>query len=748
MDSLCLLIELDAEFNLNEIDGKGVLFHAAEHNYDLTVLKLYDKDFNLDVTDGEGKTAVSYANRKHSMDSICELIRLGAEFQLDDIDAKAVLSHAATNPLCRNTVNMLFKAGLDINRADEEGNTAVFYANREHNMDALCELISCGAEFKLDEINGYDVLFYAAKNRWEKVVKPLQKSGLDLNKTDKYGKTAAFYGDGDFLKALMEADDIFMDARDTYGRTPLFYAVQHDTTKAQYLIEKGANLQLKDNCNVSIFTFFVENRIRKSWPWTNCELTIAKVFQEQQQKALNHAIFDILYCQAPLLSISNFWNRTSYAIFNEENVLQALAFARQNYSNQDTHGEVQSIGAIEAMIREKNIDLPSILSLLIKLGASPQATDSRGNTAFHYVTLLPIYGVTQKFVVDICKMFRKFGALLDAKNHDHESPLLFCLSSLKVAIVNNKLQSSISGLGEVCKFLLSNTRGLQNTESIFYRIISLIQLGFKLNDEAKRKAVVQVLMDILELLQPQEEAVKKVVNYTDTVLNSSLHIWASIELKSTQDYTRSLNGDITFESILKRILDHLLKCGAKLNARNEKEETPMHMCKSWTAVKLLLDAGANPNDQNYLGYSPLLTAAERKNASEKTDHLYLDVSEEAESFWNCAIKARLDPWIVGKQGETIMSVLIKSDNFTLTRALVEVACKEQSTTDNDKLSILNVICQDESKHTHWKTILVDIILKSAKPNRLALESPLRLCCQNIVKFDMFDVQPVPIQSSM
>ena len=745
MDTLCTLLDYGAEFELDEIDGKAVLFHAVENDLPGIATKLYNEGFDLDTAYDEGKTTVFHANHNNSMDVLCELIGCGAEFNLDEIDGKAVLFYAAKYD-CIEIATKLHDMGLDLNTTDDESKTAVFHANHNNSMDVLCELIGCGTEFKLDEINGYDVLFYAAENGYEEVVKPLKRSGLDLNKTDKHGKTAAFYGDEDFLNALMEADDISIDARDTYGRTPLFYAVQHDTTKAEYLIEIGANLQSKDNCNVSIFTLFVENRIRTSWSWTNCELTIAKVFQEQQQKALNHAIFDILYCQAALLSISNFWNRTSYAIFNEENVLQALAFARQNYSNQDAHDEVQSIGAIEAMIREKKIDLPSILSLLIKLGASPQATDSRGNTAFHYVTLLPIYGVTQKFVVDICKMFRKFGALLDAKNHEHESPLLFCLSSLKVAIVNNKLQSSISGLVEVCRFLLINARGLQNTESIFSRIISLIQQGFKLNDEAKRKAVVQVSMDILELLQPQEEGVRKVVNYTDTVLNSSLHIWASIELKSTQDYTRSLNGDITFENILKRILDHLLKCGAKLNARNENEETPLHMCRTWTAVKLLLDAGANPNDQNFLGYSPLLTAAYKKYASQKTEHLYLDVSEEAESFWKCAIQKGLDPWIAGKQGETIMSVLLKSEDFTLTRALVEVACKEESTTDNDKLSILNVICQDESKHTHWKTILVDIILKSTRTSRLSLESPLHLCCRNIVKFGMLDdEQPVSVQ---
>ena len=299
--------------------------------------------------------------------------------------------------------------------------------------------------------------------------------------------------------------------------------------------------------------------------------------------------------------------------------------------------------------------------------------------------------------------------------------------------------------------MLSSRNVIINSELIFHRIISLIQQGLELNEEAPRKAVVQVLVDVLELLPPNEEAVAGAVNYIDNLdlLNSPLHLWASIALKTPQDYSRSGTEDFTFEDILKRVLDHLLKCEANCNARNWVEETPLHACRTWTAVKLLLDAGANPNDQDSLGYSPLLlTAAKKKNASQKTEHLYPDVTEKPESFWKYALQKGLDPWVAGKQGETILGVLIKSEDFTFTRALVEVACKKESTTDNDKISILNVICQDESKHTHWKTILVDIILKSARRSRLALESPLRLCCRNIVKFGMFHAQPVPIQSSI
>ena len=750
IDALCQLISSGAEFMLDEIDAKATLFHAAVNDeFSVVVRDLNDKNFDLNVTDDEGKTAVFYANRYHRMIPLCTLILCGAEFQLDEIDAKGVLFHAAAYADLCGAVEKLNDKNFDLNITDDEGKTAVFYANRNHNIDSLCELIGFGAEFQLDEIDAKAVLFAAAGNGCEYVVKPLYDKGLDLNTTDELGKTVVFYGNKCFLDALMKVGEAVIRARDHYGRTPLFYALQdNNATKAQYLIEKGANLQLKDNCNVSAFTIFIETCISNNLE--AMDLFTTQLFQEKpHRKSLIHAIFNILYCQAPLLSLRSFSHLLKpYAIFNKTNVLEALAFARQ-YVNQHSD-KVRNIDEVVKMIKEKVTDVPRIISLLINLGADPQTTDSDGNTAFHYATLLPLYSVTQEVVIDICEKLESFGTTFHAKNHQRQSPLLFCLSSntWKVVTENNSWQSSIRGLVEVCRFLLSSRNVIINSELIFHRIISLIQQGLELNEEAQRKAVVQVLVDVLELLPPDEEAVTGAVNDIDNLLNSPLHLWASIALKTPQDYARSGTEDFTFEGILKRILDHLLKCGAKCNARNADEETPLHTCRTWTAVKLLLDAGANPSDQDFSGYSPLLTAAKKKNASQKAEQLYPDVTEKPESFWKCALQKGLDPWVAGKQGETILSVLVKSEDLALTRALVEVACKEETTTDNDKLSILNVICQDKSKHTHWKTILVDIILKSARTSRLSLESPLRLCCRNIVKFGMFDAQPVPIQSSI
>ena len=210
-----------------------------------------------------------------------------------------------------------------------------------------------------------------------------------------------------------------------------------DTTKVQYLIEKGANLQLKDNCNASIFTFCIEICSK------NVEamgLFTTQLFQkEPHKKALIHAIFNILYCQAPLLPLTSFSHlvKPHAIIFNETKVLGALAFAREEYVNQDSH-KVENIDKVVQMIEEKVTDVPRIISLLINLGADPQTTDSDGNTAFHYVTLLPLYGVTQEVVMDICEKLKRFGTILHAKNHKHESPLLFCLSSYTWEVVTEK----------------------------------------------------------------------------------------------------------------------------------------------------------------------------------------------------------------------------------------------------------------------------------------------------------------------
>ena len=206
---------------------------------------------------------------------------------------------------------------------------------------------------------------------------------------------------------------------------------------------------------------------------------------------------------------------------------------------------------------------------------------------------------------------------------------------------------------------------------------------------------------------------------------------ASTALKSQQEYANHVTPEHTFESFLRKILNHLLKCGAKLNPRNGNEETPLHMCRTWTAVKLLLDARANPNVVDASGRSPLLAAAMGKNWPKKPGCFYSDVTEDPRMFWKSVLKNGLDFWVADKDGVTLLSVLIALEDSALTEALIKAYCQESYATDEVKLSFLNVICGDKSQHAHWKKVLVDIILNSDRACNLSLDSPLR-CCNCVV----------------
>ena len=706
--ALCQLIQYGASFKLESIGddfAMDVFFKAAKTDCSHVIWRLHVEGLNLNATDDEGKSAVFYANKNKSTYALRELIQWDVYFKLDDIDddcAKDVLLMAAEMD-SDHVIWRLHLEGLDLNVTDDDGKTAVFHANENANTYALCELIAGGAKFKLDEINAKDLLFFASKNGKSNIIEPLYNAGIDLQQTDDEGKTVVFHCDKQFLEALAALDDnVLINARDVFGRTPLFYAARDgELSKAQYLIEKGGNIQLKDNCNVNIFSFCIQWYITKH---SVLSLPSLPLFDEPHRaKELVIAIIDSVYCKSPLLSISIPLPHFDGNL-DKEGILKALAFGLDKCSIHDV-GKVNNIKEVISKIKEKKVDVPLVMSLLNKLGADPNASDSDGNTAVHYATLLPFFGVTQEVVINICKILRKFGSVFYLKNHQDESPLQLCLSSKvwKAVGEHNRSQPSVIGLVEICRCLIRNrcsiTQRSQNAESIFHRIVSLIQQSLEITERTHGMDAIQVLIDILILLSPNEAAVRTAVNNPDAQLNSPLHLWASIALKQPQSYSSLVSEEHTFESILQIIFDHLSKCGSNLNLRNCNQETPLHVCQTWTAVKMLLDAGANPKDVDASGNSPLLAAAKRKNLHD-TDFIYPDVNEDQETFWKSALKNKLDPWVVDKQEVSIMNILIKSKFFIPARALVNVACKNNHATNATKLSLLNAICIDESKDTH------------------------------------------------
>ena len=268
-DALCELIQCDANFNLNDIDddcAKDVLFKAAEMDRSYAIFRLHWQGLDLNRTDDEGKTAVFYANKNKSTDALCELIDDYAKFKLDDIDddcAKDVLFKAAENDMDTAIMQLHWK-GFDLNATDDEGNTAVFYANKNKSTDALCALIHGDANFKLDEIDddcAKDVLFKAAEMDRDHAIFQLHWKGLDLDATDDQGNTAVFYANQnkstDALCALIHGDANFNlnDIDDDCAKDVLFKAAEMDRDHAIFQLHwKGLDLDATDDQgNTAVF---------------------------------------------------------------------------------------------------------------------------------------------------------------------------------------------------------------------------------------------------------------------------------------------------------------------------------------------------------------------------------------------------------------------------------------------------------------------------------------------------------------
>jgi len=110
------------------------------------------------------------------------------------------------------------KGGINYNKRDQAGCTALFYACMKGARDIVKILIDNGADVSLANNESIAPLHAVSKSGNKEIMKLLIDSGADVNFTDKYGKS------------------------------PLIYTLQENRTEAaKYLISLGADISVKDN---------------------------------------------------------------------------------------------------------------------------------------------------------------------------------------------------------------------------------------------------------------------------------------------------------------------------------------------------------------------------------------------------------------------------------------------------------------------------------------------------------------------
>ena len=644
-------------------------------------------------------------------------------------------------------IRAFIDAGEDVNIPDNDGRTALFYAAQQSSNESVVHaMIDAGADVNITDNNGQTALFYAAQQSSnESVVHALIDAGADVNITDNNGQTALFYAvqqdqNESVIRAFIDSDGALVNVQDTYGRTAFFYALHFP--KSAHILVGGCRkfpFRLKDHFGCSILDFFVERRLIHGDidDFLSQKHDFFNLLEQCEVHKITfaEAIFSVVFCIFPLM-----FREGTVLVFLQAQITRALQLASQFIGNK----RCKKTQMLTAIINEKcgkGQGVSEAFQLLVKLGGDPNCVDSDGNTALHYATRLPLRNVPSEVVMEVCRQLKHLGMQFNLRNHANNTPLLFCLSGNIRQLQEENQLSVMKTLVEICRFLLECRSSIEERtvrgKTVFHLMLECFQQGLRLiNDKTIQQDFMLEAIKLLQLFSSQKVAAKSVINIPDGDLKSPLHHWATLELPTPQDYSGNTGReDVTFKDFLKSMLNELLSCKAKLNDRDGEDQTPLHLCRTWTAVKLLLDAGAKPNDVDSSGTSSLLAAAKRKSLRGYQGGLYPDVKEKgnSKSFWKTAIDEGLDPWTADKEGESVLSILIRNESFVLAKALVDVACEQRYTqSEAFAVGLLNAICKDQSSRTSWKTFLVKDILKSRKCPTASSE-PLRLCCRNLAR---------------
>ncbi|KAI5848093.1 ankyrin repeat-containing domain protein [Tricharina praecox] len=202
----------------------------------------------------ERATPLHHASISADLSSVRLLLRFSAHPNASALGDITPLHFAATAADGHTIIPLLIRGGASINRANDTGCTAIWWAaskGRELNVRALLELGADGARADAD---GWSPLHCAAAKGYAGIVGALVDAGMGMGARDNAGLTpliyAAMKGHVDAVKILL-AKGADVDAGDGMGGTTELTAIccaacaGHEEV-VRLLLEAGASVGLRD----------------------------------------------------------------------------------------------------------------------------------------------------------------------------------------------------------------------------------------------------------------------------------------------------------------------------------------------------------------------------------------------------------------------------------------------------------------------------------------------------------------------
>ncbi|MFP9098562.1 ankyrin repeat domain-containing protein [Flavobacterium sp. RHBU_24] len=209
-------------------DGVSLLLLAiASDTKDLTLTNYFvTKGLSLKDTDVQGKTAIDYAARSGNIDVIKALQKKGVKhtdkalimaaqgtrrgansldvfkYMVEELKIKAtatgtdgetVLHYLVRKPKQPEIIAYFLSKGVDVNKADANGNTALINAAGGRDTAVTEQLLPLVKDINAKNAKGEAAVTAAVKGGSAEMVALLLNKGADINVTDKDGNNLAYY---------------------------------------------------------------------------------------------------------------------------------------------------------------------------------------------------------------------------------------------------------------------------------------------------------------------------------------------------------------------------------------------------------------------------------------------------------------------------------------------------------------------------------------------------------------------------
>lgn len=140
------LLRYGADVNIEDNYNQPPIFDAIQENNVKMIQFLLTNNSYIDVQNKEGRTPLMVATfKKERQEALCELIKSGADVNMQDFSGRTALMHAINNNNGA-MMDILLKAGANFNVQSLDGITPLMLCAKRGNREGLRVLISRGAD--------------------------------------------------------------------------------------------------------------------------------------------------------------------------------------------------------------------------------------------------------------------------------------------------------------------------------------------------------------------------------------------------------------------------------------------------------------------------------------------------------------------------------------------------------------------------------------------------------------------------